>query len=44
MSEIAKLQIGENTFDISEFGKFKIKKESSSSAGVRRIKAIFEKD
>jgi len=33
-----------NTFDISEFGKFKIKKESSSSAGVRRIKAIFEKD
>ncbi len=29
--------------DIAKFGKFKIKKESSSSAGVRRIKAIFEK-
>jgi len=27
---------------IQEFGRFKIKKESSSSAGVRRIKAIFE--
>ena len=32
----------ENTKDIFEFGKFKIKKESSSSAGVRRIKAVFE--
>jgi len=30
-----------NTSDISKFGTFKIKKESSSSAGVRRIKAIF---
>jgi alanyl-tRNA synthetase len=27
----------------SELGKFKIKKEESSSAGVRRIKAILEK-
>jgi len=27
---------------IQEFGRFKIKKESSSSAGVRRIKAIFQ--
>ena len=26
----------------SELGKFKIKKEKSSSAGVRRIKAILE--
>ncbi len=33
----------ENTNDISKFGKFKITKESSSSAGVRRIKAVFEK-
>ncbi len=31
----------ESTQDLSKFGKFKIKKESSSSAGVRRIKAIF---
>lgn len=31
-----------NTSQISEFGKFKIKKESSSSSGVRRIKAFFE--
>ncbi len=31
----------ENTKDISKFGKFEIKKESSSSAGVRRIKAVF---
>ena len=31
-----------NTAEIAKFGKFKIKKESSSSAGVRRIKAIFE--
>lgn len=30
----------ENTQDISTFGAFKIKKESSSSAGVRRIKAV----
>lgn len=33
----------ESMKNISEFGKFKIKKESSSSAGVRRIKAILEK-
>ena len=26
----------------SELGKFKIKKESSSAAGIRRIKAILE--
>ncbi len=31
-----------NTSEIKKFGKFKIKKESSSSAGVRRIKAVFE--
>ncbi len=31
----------ESTTDISKFGTFKIKKESSSSAGVRRIKAVF---
>ena len=31
----------DSTADISKFGKFKIKKESSSSAGVRRIKAVF---
>ncbi len=31
----------ESTQDLSKFGKFKIKKESSSSAGVRRIKAVF---
>ncbi len=30
----------ENTGDLSEFGAFKIKKEESSSAGVRRIKAV----
>lgn len=30
----------ENTGDLAEFGDFKIKKEESSSAGVRRIKAI----
>jgi len=30
----------ENTKDISDFGAFKIKKEGSSSAGVRRIKAV----
>lgn len=29
--------------EIAKFGKFKIKKESSSSAGVRRIKAVLEK-
>ena len=33
-----------NTAEIKEFGRFKIKKESSSSAGVRRIKAVFVKD
>jgi len=31
----------QNTSDLAKFGKFKIKKESSSSAGVRRIKAVF---
>jgi alanyl-tRNA synthetase len=31
-----------NTLEIAKFGKFKIKKESSSSAGIRRIKATFE--
>ncbi len=30
--------------DISEFGTFSIKKEESSSAGVRRIKAVLEKN
>ncbi len=30
-----------NTGDLAKFGTFKIKKESSSSAGVRRIKAVF---
>jgi alanyl-tRNA synthetase len=29
--------------ELKEFGKFKIKKESSSSAGIRRIKVVFEK-
>ncbi|MFT6361313.1 MAG: alanyl-tRNA synthetase [Candidatus Paceibacteria bacterium] len=33
----------EDLSQISEFGAFKIKKEESSSAGVRRIKAILEK-
>jgi len=33
----------ESTLDIAKFGTFKIKKESSSSAGVRRIKAVFVK-
>ncbi|MCD5384304.1 MAG: alanine--tRNA ligase-related protein, partial [Candidatus Pacebacteria bacterium] len=32
----------ESTDSLAKFGKFKIKKESSSSAGVRRIKAVFE--
>lgn len=32
----------ENLDQIAEFGEFKIKKEESSSAGVRRIKAILE--
>ncbi len=32
----------ENTSDISKFGSFKIIKEKSSSAGVRRIKAILQ--
>lgn len=31
-----------NTSDIGKHGAFKIAKESSSSAGVRRIKAVFE--
>ncbi len=31
----------ENSAEISQFGKFKIKKEESSSAGVRRVKCIF---
>ena len=30
----------ESTADLSQFGKFKIKKEQSSSSGVRRIKAV----
>ena len=34
----------EKMSDISEFGIFKIKKEESSSAGVRRIKAVLEKN
>ncbi len=34
----------ENTQDIARFGKFKIVKESSSSAGVRRIKAVFQEE
>ena len=33
----------ENTKEIKVFGKFKIKKEESSSAGVRRVKTIFLK-
>ena len=32
----------ESTVAMQEFGKIKIKKEESSSAGVRRIKMIFE--
>lgn len=32
----------ENLDQIAEFGEFKIKKEESSSAGVRRIKAVLE--
>ncbi len=32
----------DTTQDIAQFGVFKIKKEQSSSAGVRRIKAIFK--
>ncbi len=31
----------EQTLDIQEHGMFKIKKEQSSSAGVRRVKAVF---
>ncbi len=31
----------ENTKNMLKFGRFKIKKESSSSAGVRRVKAVF---
>lgn len=30
----------ENTSQLGEFGRFKIKKEESSSAGVRRVKAV----
>ncbi|PID83450.1 alanine--tRNA ligase [Candidatus Campbellbacteria bacterium] len=33
-----------NTKEMKEFGRFKIKKEESSSAGVRRIKAVFTRD
>ncbi len=33
---------GPHVKNTSELGKFKIKKEQSSSAGVRRIKAILE--
>jgi len=32
-----------NTKELAEFGRVKIKKEESSSAGVRRIKLVFEK-
>jgi alanyl-tRNA synthetase len=31
-----------NTEEIGTFGRFRITKEEASSAGVRRIKAIFE--
>jgi len=31
----------EQTTDIAKFGRFKIKKEESSSSGVRRVKAVF---
>ncbi len=31
-----------NTSEIAKFGRFKIVKESSSSAGVRRVKAVFK--
>ena len=34
---------GPHVKNTSELGKFKIKKEEASSAGVRRIKAILEK-
>ena len=34
---------GPNVKNTSEIGKFKIKKEEASSAGVRRIKAVIEK-
>jgi alanyl-tRNA synthetase len=30
----------ESTTDIQQYGRFKIKKEQSSSAGVRRVKAV----
>jgi alanyl-tRNA synthetase len=33
-----------NTLEMSSFGRFRIIKEEASSAGVRRIKAIFEED
>ena len=33
-----------NTSEMAEFGLFKISKESSSSAGVRRIKAVFSSE
>lgn len=32
-----------NTEEIAQFGKFKIIKEEASSAGVRRVKGVFEK-
>ena len=32
----------ESTSQIGEYGRFKIKKEQSSSAGVRRVKAVLE--
>ena len=34
---------GPHVKNTSEIGKFKIKKEEASSAGVRRIKAVIEK-
>ena len=36
----AKKAIAEGVFPEAELGSFKIKKEQSSSAGVRRIKAV----
>ena len=34
---------GPHVSNTSEIGKFKIKKEEASSAGIRRIKAVIEK-
>ncbi len=34
----------ENTREIAQFGRFVIKKEQSSGAGIRRIKAVFVQD